>query len=100
MTVCFKTRVSGSDCAKLLISLLWLAGLFLVTGCSGESGPTPYFAFPYPTDLRISGIVNLADVAVHQDLGGINPSLIDLRPFELTIEDQPGNTTSADLEGH
>ncbi|MBU1108395.1 MAG: hypothetical protein KKB51_17100 [Candidatus Riflebacteria bacterium] len=59
----------------------------------------PFFAFPVPTDLRISGIVDLADVAVHQNLGGINPSLIDMRPFSLSIQDQPDITASADLEG-
>lgn len=79
--------------------MFWLAAVLLLAGCSGESGPAPTFSFPYPTDLRISGVVNLADVAIHQDLGGITPSLIDLRPFEMSIQDQPGNTTSADLEG-
>ncbi|PKL46621.1 MAG: hypothetical protein CVV42_15615 [Candidatus Riflebacteria bacterium HGW-Riflebacteria-2] len=73
--------------------------ILLSAGCSGESGPTIVYPIPYPTDLRISGIVNLADVAVHQNLGGITPSLIDLTPFELSIQDQPGNTTSADADG-
>ncbi|PKL39509.1 MAG: hypothetical protein CVV41_20955 [Candidatus Riflebacteria bacterium HGW-Riflebacteria-1] len=96
MTACFN-RISIRW--RCFAGLLWLAAVLLLAGCSGESGPVPVFSFPYPTDLRISGIVNLADVAIHQDLGGITPSLIDLRPFELSIQDQPGNTTSADLEG-
>jgi len=73
--------------------------MLLIAGCSGESGPPVVFPIPYPTDLRISGVVDLADVAVHQNLVGITPSLIDLSPFTLSIQDQPGNTTSADAEG-
>lgn len=76
-----------------------MLAMLLHSGCSGESGPPVVFPIPYPTDLRLSGVVDLADVAVHQDLGGITPSLIDLSPFELSIQDQPGNTTSADAEG-
>ncbi len=61
--------------------------MLLIVGCSGESGPPVIFPIPYPTDLRISGVIDLADVAVHQNLGGITPSLIDLRPFALSIQD-------------
>ena len=99
MTVCFKIRASDFAAAKSLALLFILSGLFFLSGCSGESGPTPFFAYPVPTDLRISGIVNLADVAVHQNLGGITPSLIDMRPFSLSIQDQPGKTAAADLDG-
>jgi len=85
--------------ARRLLWLIVLSAFLLLAGCSGESGPPVIFPFPYPADLRLSGIVNLADVAVHKNLGGITPSLIDLRPFELSIQDQPGNSSSADTEG-
>lgn len=84
---------------KIVGCLLGILAVVLVVGCSGESGPDLVFSYPIPTDLRISGIIDLADVAVHQDLGGVTPSLLDLRSFEVSIQDQPGNTTFADAEG-
>lgn len=81
----------------------WLGALLLIclifTGCSGESGPTLVFPFPVPTDLRITGAIKLADVAVHPELGGISPSLLDYRPFSLTIQDNPASKADADEEG-
>jgi hypothetical protein len=68
-------------------------------GCSDETGPSTVFPFPVPTDLKVSGSIKLADVAVHPSLGGIVPSLLDYSPFELTVQDDPSINTVADQEG-
>jgi hypothetical protein len=82
----------------LIPALLLAVGLLV--GCSGESKPTLIFNFPVPTDLRLSGMINLSDVAIHSDLGGITPSIIDLRPFSVSIQDNPSSTpVSADEYG-
>jgi len=83
---------------KLFLLIAILAALVL-TGCEGESNPTLPFNFPIPTDLRLSGIINLADVAVHKDLGGITPSLIDLRPFSVKIQDDLSAPAVVDEQG-
>ncbi|MFZ2955327.1 MAG: clostripain-related cysteine peptidase [Candidatus Ozemobacteraceae bacterium] len=45
------------------------------TGCSGSSGGSlPPFPYPYPTNFVITGTLNLSDVALHPDLGGIIPA--------------------------
>lgn len=62
--------------------------------------PTLPFNFPFPTDLRLSGIINLSDVAVHKDLGGITPSLLDLRPFTVKIQDDLSAPATVDEQGH
>lgn len=76
-----------------------LAICLLLAGCSGESGPTLVYPFPMPTNLTISGAIRLADVAVHPTLGGINPSLLDHRPFKLSIQDDSRASAQADEEG-
>jgi hypothetical protein len=76
-----------------------LAICVLVVGCSGESGPTLVHSFPMPTNLTIKGSINLADVGVSTGLGGISPSLLDYRPFSLSIQDDPAAKSSADEEG-
>lgn len=82
------------------VMLFALMAAFMMVGCSGESGPTLIYQFPYPTDLRVSGLINLADVAVSQKLGGITPSMIDLRPFSVYVEDDPlKKIASADEKG-
>ncbi len=83
---------------KLFLLIAILAALVL-TGCEGESNPTLPFNFPVPTDLRLSGIINLSDVAVHKDLGGITPSLIDLRPFSVKIQDDLAAPATVDEQG-
>ncbi len=85
---------------KNFILLILIISALVLTGCSGESGPTLIYDFPVPTDLRLSGVINLADVAMHPDLGGINPSIIDLRPFSLTIQDDLSKAVDADEQGH
>lgn len=85
---------------RALMIFLSVSWCMLFSGCSGESGPTLIFPYPMPTDLRISGLINLSDVAVSSVFNGITPSLIDLRPFNLTVEDDPlKKTVAADLEG-
>jgi len=85
---------------SVFVLLAAIVGALSMTGCSGESGPTLIYQFPYPTDLRISGLVNLSDVAVSQNLGGITPSMVDLRPFSLYVEDDPlKKAASADEKG-
>jgi len=83
---------------KLFLLIAILAALVL-TGCEGESNPTLPFNFPFPTDLRLSGIINLSDVAVHKDLGGITPSLLDLRPFTVKIQDDLSAPATVDEQG-
>lgn len=83
---------------KLFLLIAILAALVL-TGCEGESNPTLPFNFPIPTDLRLSGVINLADVAVHKDLGGITPSLLDLRPFTVKIQDDLAAPATVDEQG-
>lgn len=81
----------------LTMAMLWC--MFFV-GCSGESGPTLIYSYPMPVDLKISGIIDLSNVAINPALGGITPSLIDLRPFNLTIQDDLQKKTAvADAEG-
>ncbi len=82
---------------KVLFLISMLAIVFV--GCSGESKPTLIFNFPVPTDLRLSGVINLSDVAMHSDLGGITPSIVDLRPFSLTIQDDLSGPVNADEYG-
>lgn len=76
-----------------------LAICLFFSGCSGESGPTLVYSFPIPTNLTLKGSINLADVGVSTSLGGISPSLLDYRPFSLSIQDDPAAKTSADEEG-
>ncbi|HPW58735.1 MAG TPA: clostripain-related cysteine peptidase [Candidatus Rifleibacterium sp.] len=83
---------------KLFLLIAILAALVL-TGCEGESNPTLPFNFPIPTDLRLSGIINLSDVAVHKDLGGITPSLLDLRPFTVKVQDDLSGPATVDEQG-
>ncbi|MFZ5951279.1 MAG: clostripain-related cysteine peptidase, partial [Candidatus Rifleibacteriota bacterium] len=71
----------------------------LLCGCSGESGPTLVFPFPVPTDLKVSGAIKLSDVAVHGSLGGISPSLLDYRPFKLSVQDDSSISGESDEEG-
>lgn len=73
--------------------------LLALIGCSGESGPTLNYSYPLPTDLKVSGIIDLSDVAVHKDLGGILPSIVDLTPFSLSVQDNPALSASADGQG-
>ncbi|HOY66953.1 MAG TPA: clostripain-related cysteine peptidase [Candidatus Ozemobacteraceae bacterium] len=83
----------------LLAAVLVLAALF--TGCSGQSGGLPPFAYPIPTDLTLSGAIDIGDVAIHPDLGGVVPvdggasrrsvrgAMLDLSVFRITVEDDP-----------
>ncbi|MDD3147052.1 MAG: clostripain-related cysteine peptidase [Candidatus Riflebacteria bacterium] len=84
---------------KNVFLLVLIVAASVLTGCSGESGPTLIYNFPVPTDLRLSGVINLADVAMHPDLGGITPSIIDLRPFSITIQDDTSKAVDADEQG-
>lgn len=84
---------------KALNLILFLCVILALIGCSGESGPTLLYSFPVPTDLKISGIVDLADVAFHKDLGGITPALVDLRTFSLRIQDDLPTPINADGQG-
>ena len=68
-------------------------------GCSGESSPTIVYPIPYPTDLKISGNINLANVAVHPDLGGLRSSLVDHSKYKITIQDDSGSETSVSEDG-
>ena len=82
----------------LLVALVLFA--FCLSGCSGESNPPVVFPFPIPTDLRISGGINLSNVAIHPSLGGTGgTSMIDLRPFRISIQDDQSAAVAADLEG-
>lgn len=84
---------------KFLFPVLLFAYLVLV-GCEGESGPTLIYNYPVPTSLQISGIINLSDVTIHRDLGGITPSLIDMRPFAVSIQDDVSAPVNADEQGN
>ncbi len=85
---------------KLLLSALVLLLAFLVLGCSGESRPTLIYDFPFPSDLRISGLINLSDVAVNRAFAGITPSLLDMSTFSLSVQDDPlKKTVAADYDG-
>ncbi|HNX77289.1 MAG TPA: clostripain-related cysteine peptidase [Candidatus Rifleibacterium sp.] len=88
-----------SNLKKFSLAVLLLAWLF-IGGCSGESGPTLIYNYPVPTSLVLSGIINLEDVTVHGDLGGITPSLLDMRPFSVSIQDNPAPPVSADEQGN
>lgn len=87
--------------SRIFRVVLYAALVFscFITGCSGESGPTLVYNFPIPTDLTIKGAIKLADVAVHKNLGGISPSLLDYRPFALSIQDTSSAAAEADEEG-
>lgn len=84
---------------QTFLTVVLLLALSALIGCSGESGPTLVYPFPIPTDLRLSGIVDLADVAIHQDLGGVTPSIIDMRPFAVSIQDDLSAPVNADEQG-
>ena len=88
-----------SNLKIFFFAVLLLAELF-IGGCSGESGPTLIYNYPVPTSLMLSGIINLEDVTVHGDLGGITPSLLDLRPFSVSIQDNPAPPVFADEQGN
>lgn len=83
----------------LLAAVLFFAALF--TGCSGQSGGLPPFSYPMPTDLTLLGSIDIGDVALHPDLGGVVPvaggasrrsvrgAMLDLSVFRITVEDDP-----------
>jgi hypothetical protein len=81
---------------KKLINLFFIIAYAFIVGCSGESGPTIVPNFPIPKDLQIKGYLNLSNVAVHPDLGGIRPSLLDHSGFKISVQDDvlsPVNVT-------
>ncbi len=89
----------------LLISIPVFA---MLVGCSGQSGGNFVYNFPFPTELSISGSIDLSDVAVSPLLGGVQPSIrqsaiypsfLDHRVFRIKAEDDPGVSGTADLEG-
>ncbi|HNV72159.1 MAG TPA: hypothetical protein PKO06_20800, partial [Candidatus Ozemobacteraceae bacterium] len=91
-----------------VLCLFVCVGLLLFTGCSGSSGGKPFvYPFAIPTTLTISGNINLGNVAVHPDLGGITPairtpvraSLLDHSPFRIEVEDDPTGTTTVTSSG-
>jgi hypothetical protein len=56
------------NCFKAVIAALLIA--MACIGCSGESGPTMVYDYPFPDSLTIVGSINLADVAIHPELLG------------------------------
>ncbi|MGM0599117.1 MAG: clostripain-related cysteine peptidase [Candidatus Rifleibacteriota bacterium] len=80
---------------KAVIAALLIAMTFI--GCSGESGPTMVYDYPFPDSLTIVGSINLSDVAISPELFGTTN--LDYRPFDLEIQDQDQVTTTADEEG-
>jgi hypothetical protein len=83
------------NCFKAVIAALLIA--MACIGCSGESGPTMVYDYPFPDSLTIVGSINLADVAIHPELFGTTN--LDYRPFDLEIQDQDGVTAAADEDG-
>lgn len=93
-------RMLCQKLSKMMLLATLVALTIFASGCSGESNPPLVFPYPYPTNLRVTGSINLANVAIHPSLGGTGgTSMIDLRPFSLSIQDDQSTPVAADLEG-
>ena|GEM_PF-1500569 len=82
-------------------------GAILTVGCSGSSGGNFSYSYSIPTDLTLTGMIDLSDVAIHQSLGGFSPSirtniltsLLDHSTFVVTIEDDSSVTAQVSTDG-
>ncbi|MBI3038779.1 hypothetical protein HYY75_07000 [bacterium] len=100
--------MKGRFASRFLILTFFCLGIAWVFGCSGSSSPTIVLPSFIPDSLVLSGNIDLSNVAVHPNLGGIIPSLrekvqpsfLNYSNFQGTIEDDPISSAKVDSVGH